>query len=308
MEYSLPSCTSTYENPCPTFDPKDDKDGKNPDEKGQKIFQKAKSAMIEFNECDNPRLCQCNVETELVKNKAVVAGEQTILSLGELVFTNTGTEPSIKNSLDIIFDSTKYHFVDLDSWRCNYHRNSHSKVSCSLPTTYGSRTIPLELELKSGYFFSPLIDSFNSITMGLHFSTICNGQQDFHDTSLTVPVEYHWTMKAVQSPDQSDNIYSWSSKEEHNDEDIIAQLTYELYNIGPSMTQQSKIFVYVPSSENSKGLLRNVKVTYQNVPCTVEDNESTESLPHSDAIKEKDTKVFYKTKPSGVKDTNLRIP
>ena len=102
----MPSCQSTYKNPCPTFDPKDDKDGKNPDEKGQKIFQKAKSAMIEFNECDNPRLCQCNVETELVKNKAVVAGEQTILSLGELVFTNTGTEPSIKNFLDITFDST----------------------------------------------------------------------------------------------------------------------------------------------------------------------------------------------------------
>ena len=143
--------------------------------------------------------------------------------------------------------------------------------------------------------------------LGLQFSTRCSGQQDFLDTSLTVPVEYHWTMKTVQSPDQSNKIYFWSSKDEHNDEDIIAQLTYELYNIGPSMTQQSKIFVYVPSSENSKGLLRNVKVTYQNVPCTVEDNERTESLPHSDAIKEKDTKVFNKTKLGGLTDAMLSM-
>ena len=85
MEYSLPSCQSTYENPCPIFDPFDYKYGKNPDESGQKIVQ-TKSAIIEFNECDNPRVCHCNVETELIRNKAIVAGEKKILSIGELVW------------------------------------------------------------------------------------------------------------------------------------------------------------------------------------------------------------------------------
>ena len=91
IEYSLPYCQSTYENPCPTFDPKDYEYGKNPDERGQKIVQ-TKSTIIEFNECDDPRVCQCNIKTELIRNKAIVAGEQKILSLGELVLTNTGTE------------------------------------------------------------------------------------------------------------------------------------------------------------------------------------------------------------------------
>ena len=134
IEYSLPNCQSTYEKPCPTFDPKDFENGKNPDPTGQKIFQSPQSTRIEFNVCQNPQSCQCNVENELKDATApIVAGEKTLFSFGELILTNSGTEPSINNMLEITFDSAKYDFVDVDNWRCNYPDNSQSKVSCSLP-------------------------------------------------------------------------------------------------------------------------------------------------------------------------------
>ena len=37
LEFRLPPCTRSYENPCPIFDPKDRNFGKNPSEDGLKI-------------------------------------------------------------------------------------------------------------------------------------------------------------------------------------------------------------------------------------------------------------------------------
>ena len=225
---------------------------------------------------------------------SIVAGEKTVLSLGELVLTNTGSEPSITNMLDITIDSTKYDFVDTDNWRCNYPEISRSKVSCSLPyldksgTTFGERIIHLDLKLKSGYSLSPDI---GSITMGLKLSTQCAGQQVLMEGDLTVPVEHHWTMKAVQGPDQSEKIYSWNSQDK--DDNLVTQafLSYDLYNTGPSMTQQSKLFVYMPGVHSSKGLLKDVTVTHNDVKCTIGDKDRRQRPPPSDTTAEEGTKV-----------------
>ena len=176
--------------------------------------------------------------------------------------------------LDITIDSSKYDFVDVDNWRCNYpNGNSQSMLSCSLPyldksgTNKSSRTIPLALKLKTGTSIS---SDVKSISMDLKFSTKCAQQQGYLlSRTLTVPVVHHWTMKAVQSPDQSDKLISWNSEDEDDEEVTQAYLTYRVFNTGPSMTQQSTIFVYIPSTQNSKGLLKDVEVMYTNTACKV---------------------------------------
>ena len=228
-------------------------------------------------------------------NEPIVAGEKTVFSFGELVLTNTGSEPSIQNILEIEFDSTKYHFVDVGNWRCNYPGNSQSKVSCSLPyldksgSNYGSRTIPLELELKNG---NSLSSDVRDITMSIKLSSECPGQPVLLERSLTVPVEHHWTMKAAQSPDQSEKIISWNSQDEDDPQATEALLTYELFNTGPSMTEKSTIFVYIPSQGSTKGLLKDVRVTYNDAQCTVGDVERTQRPPGADTSAEEDTKVY----------------
>ena len=216
-----------------------------------------------------------------------------MLSLGELILSNKGDEPSINNMLDVVIDSAMFDFVDVDTWRCNYRG---SKISCSLPyldksgNTYGDRTIPLELKLKSGSIPSDV----DSISMGLKMTTKCSGQQGalLLDSTLTVPVEHHWTMKAAQSPDQSGKILSWNSEDEDDEEVTLAHLTYDVKNTGPSMTQKSTIFVYIPkSTRHSSNFLKGVNVTYNDAPCTIEDKGRIQRPLPPDTNAESGTKV-----------------
>ena len=51
-------------------------------------------------------------------SEPLIAGEQTTMVLGQLKLTNTGTEPAVKNSLNISNDQTLYRLGSDLTERC----------------------------------------------------------------------------------------------------------------------------------------------------------------------------------------------
>ena len=52
------------------------------------------------------------------ESQPLIAGEQTTMVLGQLKLTNTGTEPAVKNSLNISIDETLYRLGSGLTERC----------------------------------------------------------------------------------------------------------------------------------------------------------------------------------------------
>ena len=140
--------------------------------------------------------------------------------------------------------------------------------------------------LKLGYSISSDVDS---ITMDVKFSANCARQQGFLlSETLTVRVVHHWTMKAVQSQDQSGKVVSWNNEDEADDQVTQTYLTYNVFNTRPSMTEQSIIFVYIPTSQSNTGLLKDVNVAYDNETCRVHVGRIQRPLVLSDTTSEEE--------------------
>ena len=178
MEYSLPDCVDSYQDPCPIFAPEDGKEDKEVTSLTMSLRDQ-----IDFNICDTPNNCRCNVNTEFEPSGGLVAGEEDVLKLGRLTLTNTGDEPSIQNSLSVRVDSSKFRFNrNADGLRsCRESSGGSGEIVCDLPflnvkgvdneskRTFQLDVTPLEI----------IEPSITSIAMHVKTNSTCSGEHMF---------------------------------------------------------------------------------------------------------------------------------
>ena len=279
IEFSLPPCVSSYENPCPMFDPKDKNFGKKPSEDGLKIDQELPLPTLEFNLCVVPDSCHCDVtaKTTFWNKKCVVAGEDKRFNLIQLNLQNSGAEASPVNRLEVTIDPSKYNFLGVDQGNC---QGAFDVSVCSLPfldvqgKNLSERFFDINLELKSGYkITSDIVD----IPIELKLTSECKGETNIWEETVSIPVHQHWRIKVEQSEEQAEDVYDWESDDD--EAALEADLSYDVFNAGPSMTQESIAYIFLPAKSKHKGLIKDVSVTYDDSKCELGDEDYHQRPP-----------------------------
>jgi len=271
--------------PCPMFDPLE--------ADNQEISVK-KSDDIEFNICEVANKCECDVQVNwFEKSEPLIAGEQTTMVLGQLNLTNIGTEPAVRNSLNISIDQSLYRLgSDLtERAGCEYESGQHQCKKLPILSRKGQNGDVQSFDL-SVTARNPILPNMTSVNMTLTFKSICNGEETPPEKkNITVPVTHKWDLKAIQSnPNVSKE---WYSSDEEKSYDI--SLRYSVTNTGPSLAPKgAKIYVFTNRNNiNDFGIVQYKNVTLigsTTTPCRI-DTDRRQTPPQA-PIADSSTKMF----------------
>jgi len=275
LEYKLDGCTDSYQNPCPIFDPEDTTgDQKTEKKEKKKITKTLPEKIVGFNICEDAANCLCDIKATIENVDSIVAGATTEFHIGDIKIENTGKEPSFYNELEVVFDKNNFFFTQEN---CFYDAN---QTTCSLPflnsrnEQNSERSIPLKL--------SPLQlikPDTEFIEMQVKLTSSCKNKNSvIEQKRLRIPVKHEWKIKADQRKEQENRIFLWDQKneQEEKEESENVELTYNVYNEGPSMSKESKLYAFIPADSN---LLENIKVTFTNTECTLGDQGKNQIPP-----------------------------
>jgi len=263
LEYMLDDCTDSYSKPCPIFDPEDRTDGQKTNKDKLSIKKVLPDQILDFNICKDPKNCLCDITANIKQETKIVAGAELDMLLGNLDVENIGAEPSFLTNLEITLDKKDYMFVQQGN--CEFKSNL---TSCKLPflnkgrEMNSKRTFPLKLT--SHKLIRP---DTNVVEINVKLSSTCKNRPEIilHKL-LTVNVVHYWFIKAEQDPDQEYKRFLWDEKveEEEMEESETVELTYTVFNEGPSMSKESLLYAFIPFKPE---LIENIKVSLMNTEC-----------------------------------------
>ena len=267
LEYKLGACTDDYAKPCPIFDPEDKTDGQRTNKDKLSIKKILPDQILDFNICKDPQNCLCDITANLKQETQIIAGAELDMLLGNLVVENIGAEASFLTNVEISLDKTMYMFVQQGN--CEFDTNL---TSCKLPflnkggELNSERTFPLKLT--SHKLIRP---DTNVVEMNVKLRSTCKKRPEIvmHE-KVAVNVVHYWFIKAEQDPDQEYKRFLWDEKieEEEKEESETVELTYTIFNEGPSMSKESLLYVFIPQKPE---LIENIKVSLMNTDCKIGD-------------------------------------
>jgi len=130
---------------------------------------------------------------------------------------------------------------------------------------------------------NPIIDLIpletDFVQMAVKLTSKCKGKAEvIKQTELKVLVEHEWEIKAEQSDKQEKQNFFWDEKsaEEEKEEFERVELNYNVFNNGPSMSRESKLYAFIPGES---ALVQNVNVTFLKQPCKLGDLSKNQVPP-----------------------------
>ena len=197
LEYSLPACASTYARPCPMFDPAGDETLELVAADTLRTRTPIRD-QISFNICQDPASCECRVEAEVSPAPAIVPGQDKSgqLVLAALRLTNTGTEPSVVNSLVVRgLDTARYTLDKL--WTHGSWALAGDTATAKLPFLNKATSSKVDLAQVSSRQFSLSVRAaadippdVTSITLTLEVKAKCKDQSDIVKTVNAMQCSY----------------------------------------------------------------------------------------------------------------------
>jgi len=276
LDYTIGSCTDSFSNPCPVFDPLEKTNGQKTDPNMKKISKQLRDRHVDFNFCEDSNSCLCDVKADIVKERRIVAGASDEMTLGGLKIENQGAEPSFYTNVEVTIDKTKYTFKSIGN--CFYNS---SIASCDLPflnsrneqnskRNFPLRVSPIELIHPDTEFVKMKL----KVT-----SKNCKSKNDLvKEEDLTILIDHEWSIRAEQSKEQESQTFIWDQKieteETQNSETV--ELSYNIYNEGPSMSKESKLYTFIPTYSD---LVANPQVEFIGQKCVKGDLSKNQKVP-----------------------------
>ena len=274
LEYSLFACTDTYTNPCPVFDSKDHRiEDQVPDREGKKIRKSMKTQTLNFNICQNPLRCQCELGAVMKETEQIIAGEEETIRLGILTLSNTGSEASPTTNLTLILDSPEFRFPRTENGNCfqDGTEGTYSSRSCTNIFLNNGTELPIEIKLVP--VSPPIRPGVEEISVSVSVVDQCQGEINTrYEQNLNIPVVHHWTL-TPQLTGGKDSPVTWSH--DYQEKTLKKSLDFTITNQGPSMSSRTRLYVYLPSHR----LIGNVRVEFEDENCTQVDNNHLPTPP-----------------------------
>eukprot|EP00092_Neocalanus_flemingeri_P029458 GFUD01031988.1.p1 GENE.GFUD01031988.1~~GFUD01031988.1.p1 ORF type:complete len:997 (+),score=213.69 GFUD01031988.1:96-3086(+) len=286
LEYKLDSCSDSYRHPCPIFDPEDTTGGQKTEQKDKKTITKTlPDQIIDFNICEDTRNCMCDIKASIDKANKIVAGKTSDIYLGDIHIENIGTEPSFSTILEITIDKNNYIFLP--------QKNCFSE-NCSFPFINAENkrnskySIPLKLKP-----IGLIQTDIKFVEIQVKLTSTCKDKNSaIAQEKFEIPVKHEWKIKTEQKRGQESQNYIWDQKieQEEIEESKHIALRYNVYNEGPSMSKESKLFAFIPVDSK---LIENINVTYANTDCKQRDRRDDQiQPPQATSNLETDTKLL----------------
>ena len=259
LEYSLADCTDTYQTPCPVFDSEDvEIEDQVPDKEGKRITKTMNIQTLNFNICEDPRSCQCDVSAVVKPSEQIIAGAAETVRLGSLALSNTGSEASYNTQLNVtIHSGARLSFPRTEDGSCRKDiQNGTFSRSCNI---FVDKSLEVPIEVVP---LTPIKPGVNVITVSVTVKDHCMGRNNTkYNQTVNIPVVHRWTLKP-QLTAGKDSPVSWSY--DSPERTSSKSLDYTITNLGPSMSTETHLYVYLPDHR----LIRNMEVQFDGETCS----------------------------------------
>ena len=270
LEYSLADCTDTYQTPCPVFDSEDvEIEDQVPDKEGKRITKTMNIQTLNFNICEDPRSCQCDVSAVVKPSEQIIAGAAETVRLGSLALSNTGSEASYNTQLNVtIHSGARLSFPRTEDGSCRKDiQNGTFSRSCNI---FVDKSLEVPIEVVP---LTPIKPGVNVITVSVTVKDHCMGRNNTkYNQTVNIPVVHRWTLKP-QLTAGKDSPVSWSY--DSPERTSSKSLDYTITNLGPSMSTKTHLYVYLPNHQ----LIRNIKVQIDGKTCPEGDKQYLQTPP-----------------------------